>query len=283
MQVDRAKRAVEYSQKKNDRLVKLIADQLASEKNLQEAELELVSARNDLAIAEKQLLLLKASPTSEEVAEAQSKVVEAEKAVSGARGLLSLLRVQAPLEGTVVRVRVNPGEAVDLTTVLAELVDLDRLCVEGTILAAYARSISAGMEVEIRPAEGAKAPPGLQGVVEFVALDVDRKSDTGFVRVSLPKKSAMPVGQFVRLRIVAEVHPNRLVVPKESVVTDPDGKTVIVGFLGEKAIQKEVKVGLKEGDLVEVEGEDVEEGGAVVTQGAYGLPGEAKVRVVGDK
>src|SRR5205814_1488726 len=100
------------------------------------------------AIAEKQFLLLKSTPTPEEIAEAEGKVVEAEKSLAGAQAQRSLLKIQAPLAGTVVRVKVNPGEAVDLTTALAEIVDLERLVVEGTIPAASLRSVAAGMEVD---------------------------------------------------------------------------------------------------------------------------------------
>lgn len=288
MQVDRAKQAVEYSQKKNVRLVQLAADQLASEKLLQESELELLGFRNDLAIAEKQLVLLRSTPTKEEIAEAQGKVIEAEKALAAAKVQRSLLRIQSPLAGTVVRIRVNPGEAVDLTTVLAEVADLDRLVVEGSVPAAMLRAITAGMEVEIRSgAEGSKGgaplPAALFGKVAFVGLDIDRKNDSGFVRVSLPAASGLPLGQLVRLRIIVEEHKDHLVVPKESVVQNPEGKTVVVGFLGEKAVMKEVRAGLREGDWVEIEGEELDEGDAVVTQGAYGLPGEAKVRILKDK
>jgi membrane fusion protein (multidrug efflux system) len=288
MQVDRAKQSVEYAQKKNARLAQLATDQLAAQKTLQEAELELVVARNDLAVAEKQLLLLRSTPTKEELAEAQSKVLEAEKGLAAAKVQRSLLRIQAPLAGTVVRIRVNPGEAVDLTTVLAELADLDRLVVEGSVPAAGLRSVAAGMAVELRigaeePKSGGPASVALGGRVAFVGLDIDPKTDSGLVRVSLPAKSMLPLGQFVRLRIVVEEHQNHLVVPKESVVKNPEGKSVVVGFLGEKAIMKEVRVGLREGDMVEIEGEELDEGDAIVTQGAYGLPGEAKVRILKDK
>ena len=91
------------------------------------------------------------------------------------------------------------------------------------------------------------------------------------------------MGQFVRLRIAVEERKDRLVVPRQSVVTNAEGKSVIVGFLGEKAIMKEVKVGLKEGELVEIEGEEIDEGDRIVTEGAYGLPGEAKIRDIDKK
>jgi RND family efflux transporter MFP subunit len=288
MQRDRAKKSVEFSQKKTDRLLQLVADQLASEKTLQEGQLELAAAQNDLAVAEKQLLLLRSSPTKEEVAEAQGKVLEAEKALAAANVQRSLLRIQSPLAGTVVRVRVNPGEAVDLTTILAEVADLDRLVVEGTVPAAGLRLVTAGMKVELRVgAEESKAAgpvsAALEGKVTFVGLEIDRKNDSGMVRVSLPAKSGLPLGQFVRLRIVVEEHKDHLVVPQDSVVKNAEGKSVVVGFLGEKAVMKEVKVGLRDGSLVEIDGDELDEGDVIVTQGAYGLPGEAKVHILKDR
>jgi multidrug efflux pump subunit AcrA (membrane-fusion protein) len=187
----------------------------------------------------------------------------------------------------VLRVRVNAGEAVDLTTVLAEVMDLDRLEVEGNIPAASLPLLKPGMEVDVRPSGEAsreKAPSApIHGKVVLVGLDVDRKTDSGSLRISLPKGSPVLPGQFVRLRVAVEAHKDHLVVPRECVVRTVEGKDVIVGFLGEKAVQKPVQVGIAEGDLVEVEGEDVNEDDSVVTQGAYGLPGEAKVRVEGSK
>jgi hypothetical protein len=46
---------------------------------------------------------------------------------------------------------------------------------------------------------------------------------------------------------------------------------------------KEVKVGLRDGSLVEIDGDELDEGDVIVTQGAYGLPGEAKVHILKDR
>jgi membrane fusion protein (multidrug efflux system) len=288
MQVDRSRVALEFAQRKNARIVQLAADQLASEKTLQESELELAGARNDLEVAQKQLLLLRSSPTAEEVAEARGRWVEAQKALGAAQTQRALLKIQAPLGGTVLRVRVNPGEAVDLTTVLAELADLDRLTVEGTIPASSLASVAAGMDVEVgtgekepeSPAKGAPPRRPLRGTVSFVGLDIDRKNDTGFVRVAVSGGPRMAPGQFIRFRIAVEVHKDCLVVPRECLVKNAEGRPCIVGFLGEKAVQKEVRVGISDDAWVEVSGDEIDEGDAVVTRGAYGLPGESKVRIV---
>lgn len=278
MQVERSAQALEFSKKKLARLQQLVADQLASEKTLQEAELELAGARNDLATAEKQLGLLRSSPTREEVAEAQAKVVEAETALQAAELQRSLYQIRAPLAGTVIRVKGSAGEAVDLTAAAVEIADLDRLVVEGLVPASSLGSLKRGQGVEVR----AGGEP-IHGTVVQVGLDVSQKTDAGQVRVSLPPKSPVVLGQFVRLRIITEEHQNHLVVPREALVRTSEGKDAIVGFLGEKAVQKPVQLGIAEGDLIEVEGEDVSEGDAIVTKGAYGLPGEAKVRVEGTK
>jgi hypothetical protein len=42
-----------------------------------------------------------------------------------------------------------------------------------------------------------------------------------------------------------------------------------------------VKVGLKEGGLVAIEGEGLKEGMGIVTTDAYGLPKETKIRKIG--
>jgi len=45
-------------------------------------------------------------------------------------------------------------------------------------------------------------------------------------------------------------------------------------------VQRPVKVGLRDGELVEIEGDSLREGMTVVTEGAYGLPKETRVRVL---
>jgi membrane fusion protein (multidrug efflux system) len=78
---------------------------------------------------------------------------------------------------------------------------------------------------------------------------------------------------------VVEERPARLAVPVESVVSR-EGNAVIAVVEGDRAKQKPVKTGLRDGGLVEVEGEDLREGMGIVTQGVYGLPVESRIRVV---
>jgi len=251
--VDKAEQAVAFAEKNYDRQKKLRETEATSVKLLQTAEQELNSARNELLSAQTQL---------------------------------ALLIVKAPLVGTVVQVYAKPGDVVDTTTTLAELVDLDRLVVSAKVPSAELPLLKLGQPVEFSVAgatteAGAKTPRVLTGALTFIGSEVDAKTDTVLVRVAPRDKAGLRPGQFVTLRIVCEERPGCLAVPDESVVTDTDGRSVIALVEGDKAIQKPVKTGLKEGGLVEIEGEGVKEGMAIVTTDAYGLPRETKIRVIG--
>jgi multidrug efflux pump subunit AcrA (membrane-fusion protein) len=82
----------------------------------------------------------------------------------------------------------------------------------------------------------------------------------------------------VRTRITTEELHDRLAVPRESVVKADDLRVIYV-VEGDKAVQTQVKTGLRDGDLVEVEAEGLNEGDTIVTVGAYGLPKESKVKI----
>ena len=241
---EKARKTVEFAEKNFERQKKLMQVEGTSQKTLLEAEQALAAARNELAAAQTQL---------------------------------ALLHVQAPLAGTVTRVNVKPGEAVDFTTTLAELVDLDRLVVSANVPSAELAALKTGQSAEVL---ADKSGAQVSGAVASISPQVDAKTGTALVRIALPAKSALRPGQFVTLRIVSEEHMDRLAVPVESVVKDAEDSTVIAVVQGDKAALKAVKAGLRDDSLVEVEGEGLSEGMTVVTAGAYGLPKETRIRVI---
>jgi membrane fusion protein (multidrug efflux system) len=99
------------------------------------------------------------------------------------------------------------------------------------------------------------------------------------VRISLDTDAGLRPGQFVTARIVVEERLQRLAVPINSVVTN-ENTSLIALVEGDLAKQKLVKLGLRDGSFVEVEGEGIKEGMTVVTEGVYGLPPETRIRVV---
>ncbi len=257
--IDRLTAAVEFNQRELERTKKLTQEQLSSEKELRAAELVLLTSQKDLT-------------------EANARVFEADRTAQAAQTQAALLRIQSPLSGTVVKINVNPGEAIEAATVLAEIVDLDRLVVSATIPAVELPSLKLGQAAEILVGDSAS---GLTGQLAFLGFQVDPRNDTVSVRVAIPRDAGLRPGQYVRIRVVVEQHDDRLAVPKESVVRGDDGAVLSV-VVGDKATQLPVHVGLKENGLVEVEGDGLKEGAVVVTAGAYALPKETKIRVIGE-
>ncbi len=242
--VAKAELSIEFAQKNADRQKKLIAAEGTSEKLVLEAQQALASAKTELATAKVQQ---------------------------------SLLSGEAPISGTLVHFSARPGEPADATTPLAEIVDLERLTASVRVPRADAADLQIEQKAQLLAGRDAKP---IETRVAFVSPQVDAATDTVLVRIMVPQGAGLRPGQFVTARIFSEERKDRLAVPVASVVKDADGGAVIAVVEGDKAKQRPVKTGLREGGLIEVEGEGVSEGQTVVTVGAYGLPKETKVRVL---
>jgi membrane fusion protein, multidrug efflux system len=196
------------------------------------------------------------------------------KNLQDAETQLALLRVIAPISGTVTRLNVKPGAAVDVSTVVAEVMDLNRLAVSVQIPAAEAMDLKSGEEVQVL------TQPPVTATLSFISPAVDPKTGTVFTWALLPADSGLRPGQFVQLKIVTAVHTDCLAAPAESVVTDIKGQSVISLVKGDEAAQTPVQTDFRENGWVEVEGNGLKEGDSVVTVGAYGLPDKTKIQVV---
>lgn len=238
--IAKAEVAVEFAQKNFARKQQLNATDNVSRKLYDEAEQLLQSARKDLLNAKTQK---------------------------------DLLQIKAPLSGTVAAIHFKVGEAVSLNTVLADLIDLDRLNLVMRVPSQEATMLRLGQPVEI--STGSIQP----GKLIFISPQVDPLTDTVLVRATLNKDSGLRSGQLVNVRIVVEERLERLAVPIESVVTR-DGASVIAVVEGDNAKQRGIRPGLRDGNLVEISGEGLQEGMTIVTQGVYGLPPETRIRVL---
>lgn len=196
------------------------------------------------------------------------------KMLQDAEAQLAALQITAPLSGIVTRLNVKPGMAVDVNTVVAEVVDLNRLAVSADIPASEAGELQAGEEVQVL------SVPPVTTTLSFVSPVVDVNNGAVVVRALLPANSGLRPGQFVPLKIVTAVHLDCLAAPDESVVTDENGHSVIARVQGDEATKEPVQTGLHENGWVEIEGAGLKEGDPVVTVGAYGLPEKTQIQVV---
>jgi multidrug efflux pump subunit AcrA (membrane-fusion protein) len=276
--VDKARAAMEFARKNSARVNELATDQGVSGKSVEQAANDLATAKADVALAEKQLDLLKHSPTPEDLRQEEAKVAQAEAALATARVQREMLSITSPIDATVVLLSVNPGEGVDTTRTLVQLVATDRLGVDVDVPAEQLPDKAEGLAAQVFVGPRAKEP--VPGKVSFVSPQVDPKTGAVRVVVALPGDAGLRPGRAVRVRIIAEEHNNVLTVPRDAVVTDENGGNVVALVEGDRATRKTVTAGLEEDGRIEVAADGLKEGDVVVTAGAFGLPQATKVKVV---
>jgi RND family efflux transporter MFP subunit len=240
---EKAKKPLTFAEENFERQKKLLPVEGTSKKSYLEAEQQFNAARSELAAAETDLALLK---------------------------------IQAPLAGTMVKINIEPGEAVELNTVLATIIDLGRLVAAVSVPSREAALLKVGQSAQFEIAGSAS------GLVVYIGSKIDDKTDTLPVRISIPAGAGFHPGQFLSVRIVCEEHPNCLAVPEAAAISDSVGSEsgAIVLVEGSKAVRKTVKLGLREAGLVEVIGEGLKEGQAIVTEDAYAVPGDTKIHII---
>jgi HlyD family secretion protein len=224
---------------------------------------------------------MESSPTQEELRQEEAKVAQANAALVAAQVQRQTTTIASPIDATVVLLSVNPGESVDPTRSLVQLIATDRLMVDVDVPAEQLPQTVVGLpaQVVLASADPTKAGDPIMGQVSFVSPQVDPKTGSVMVVVALPAKSALRPGLSVRTRIITEEHKDVLAVPREAVVTDENEDSVVAIVEGDQATRKTVKAGIEENGLVEISADGLSEGVTVVTAGAFGLPQATRVKV----
>jgi len=238
--------------------------QVAAEKARREEEFA------QLAFDRQQSLLRSNGTSQRAFQEAQQQLETAHSNRAAAETALAYLVIRSPLAGTVTRLAATVGQYVDVNTVLAEVVDLERLVVAVDVPGREAAGVAVGAPVL---AGGDRAVPGQ---IVAVGRDMDPRTGTYRVLASLPAGAGFAPGEFMDVRIQVEERRDVLVVPVASLVSVADG-TWIVAVEGRQAVRRPVHAGLREGGRVEVSGPGVREGLTIVTDEAYSLPDTSRV------
>jgi len=120
----------------------------------------------------------------------------------------------------------------------------------------------------------------VNGRVTVVSPALDPNSTTVeiWLEAKNPKHNLKP-GTSVHLSMTAQTVKDALVIPSSSVLTAPDGSTIVM-LAGSDGLahQQAVKVGIRNGDDVQIV-EGLKEGERVISNGSYGLPDKTKIKV----
>ena len=271
-----AQQALDAQQKVFESRQQLFEQGAMPRKELDQSRVDFVTARNQYAIAKKHLDALLAIGKPQELKAAAGQLQSAKGKYLGASAQLSYSEIRSPIQGVVTDRPLYPGEMAAAGTPLLTVMDISSVIAKAHIPQSDAAALKLGDQ-------GTMTVPGIdspiQGKVTVVSPALDPNSTTVEVwfEAKNPKHELKP-GTSVQLSLTARTVKNALVIPANSVLTAPDGATTIMlaGSDG-RAHQKAVKLGIRNGDEVQVV-EGVSESEKVVSSGAYGLPDKTKIQ-----
>jgi len=272
-----AKQALNAQEKVFESRQQLYEQGALPRKELDQSRVDYTMASNQYAIAKQHLEALMKIGKPQELKSAAGQLESAKGKYQGAEAQLSYSEIRSPINGVITERPLYPGEMATAGTPLLTVMDLSTVIAKAHIPQSEAESLKVGDKGEMQ-FPGIENP--IAGRVTVVSPALDRNSTTVEVwfEAKNPKREIRP-GTSVQVSLTAQTVKDALVVPVSAVLTAPDGsKSVMIAGPDGRAHQKAVKLGIRNGDDVQVI-EGLTANDKVVSGGAYALPDNTKITV----
>jgi HlyD family secretion protein len=246
-------------------------------KELDQANLAYIEARNNNEIAQRHLQALLAVGQHQQLKAAKGQLEAAEGKYQGATAQLSYSEIRSPIDGVVTERPLYAGEMAAAGTPLMTVMDASAVTARTHIPQQQASLLRVGDKATVT-VTGNDSPS--EGKVTLVSPALDPSSTTVEVWVLVPNAHGnLRPGSSVQVTMVAKTISDALTMPNVALLTGQDGtnSVMLVGSDG-RAHQQTVEPGVRQDDRVQIV-EGLKEGDRVVTAGAYGLPDNAKIKI----
>jgi HlyD family secretion protein len=273
--VQSARQTLDAAKKVYDNRAAAQREGALAQKTVDEAQLAMVQAQNQLNIAQRHLDALSQVGQKQSVRGAEAQMNASKAHYENAAVQLSYAEIHSPIAGVVADRAVYPGEMAVSGTPLVSIVDISDIVARANVPVKDAAAIKVGRPARITGPDG-----DIPGIVTVVSPAVDPTTTTVqvWVRAANPGEKLKP-GATVRVAIIAETIQNTIVVPASALLNgDEGGQKAMVVDKDSEAHERMVTVGVRQGDRVQILS-GLQEGDQVVTSGGLGLEDKAKVSV----
>jgi RND family efflux transporter MFP subunit len=190
---------------------------------------------------------------------------------------LSYSEIRSPIDGVVTDRPLYPGEMASTSSPLLTVMNLSKVIAKAHIPQSDAALLRKGDKATITVSGMEKGAPGTVTVVS-PALDPNSTTVEIWVEAANPEQQLRP-GVTAQISITARTVHNALVVPSPALlnVSGDKGQVMVVDGQG-IAHSRDVELGIQAPDETQIVS-GIKAGEQVVTQGAYGLPDQTKVKV----
>lgn len=185
-------------------------------------------------------------------------------------------QLKAEAAGIVSKVDVQIGQVVPIGNPLVEVAAQNRIEVHLGVEPEDAELLKAGQAVKLQPIDDADAKP-ITGKVRLIGQRVDPATRLVDVLVSLPPNTAMLLESFV-VGTITRTSADAMMVPRSAALPNEEGGYELFTVKDGKAVKHVIHLGVENDQDVQVSGEDLKEGDAVVTTGNLELEDGMAVR-----
>ncbi|MGL6014935.1 MAG: efflux RND transporter periplasmic adaptor subunit [Selenomonadaceae bacterium] len=210
------------------------------------------TVEQEYAASKSALESLQNQVTGDTAATVASKQAAAAKTAYGTQGLekqLADLILRAPRDGVIGYRAAEIGAIAPAGTKVLEIVDNTHLYVDCQLAEADAAVLKTGMNVRVDIDAAGKSVPGK---IIYVSPAMEDASKSYTVRLELEEATALRAGMFARTSIDILQRPQTLFVPKEAIINKNGRNSVFVIAADDTAVEREVRIGLSNDELVEI-------------------------------
>jgi cobalt-zinc-cadmium efflux system membrane fusion protein len=259
---NKAKSALDLAQLQHKRAKDLFEGKAVPQKDFQQAEATLIQAQNDL----------RSTQTALEAARNKLRILGfTDEAISSFQEKGSInpnTTIFSPITGTVVQRKVGPGQYVNsgASDPVFVIGDLSTVWLTAFVRETDASNVSVGQEI----AFNVLALPGrpLTARINYVAAAIDPATRRLLVRATIDNKDGLLKPEmFANVTIYSAGDHPAVGVPKQALIYEGDQVRVWVAHEDKSIELRQIKTGLINGDLVEVEG-NLKPGEQIVTKGS---------------
>ena len=272
-----AKAGYEAAQKVYDSRKDLFKQGALPRRDLDAAQVALAQAKTQSEVAERQLADLKRLGEKQALKSAQGQITAAKGKLMTSTAQLSYSQIRSPLNGVVTDRPQYAGELAAANQPLMTLMDLSKVIAKAHISRVEAALLKVGDAADVHVAGSDDA---IHGRVSLVSPALDPGSTTVEVWTEVVKPDArLKPGMTVQVSMVAKTVKEALVIPAGALFKTAEGADyVMVAGSDEKAHQKIVKVGIRNGDDAQIVS-GLNAGEKVITAGGYGLPDKTQIKL----
>jgi multidrug efflux pump subunit AcrA (membrane-fusion protein) len=255
-----------------------------SKKDLEQSQLDLTTAEDELRLAQQTVALRGRSLNPNDRALAAAKTAEAQQHVATLDAQLSYATIRSPITGIVTEQFQYEGEFAAAGGKLVTISDISTVIVKAPFSDTVAAQLKVGDTVSVLPTD--TSAEEMRGQVTLLSRAADPASRTVEVWVTLANDGGrLRANGAAQVTVFANSKDDAIVVPASAVTLEASNAeegTVMVVDSQNVAHETKVTIGIRTADKIEIV-EGLQGGETVVVEGNYALPDGTKVEVAKDE